>query len=205
MKIRKIQNILALVIAALSLSSFMSYASADLGKTNARSEKRQKKEKGDLKIYIETEINSSADHVWEILGTKYADVSVWSSLVDTSYSITAEDLPMGYEALPNSPVPARITVAGKKEHKITEVLTIYNDESRELKFYGEGLPGFFVSSSDHQRVESIADNKCKVSFNIELKLKGPGIMLKGLLKKRFFKVMTEFQNELKVYAESGEV
>ncbi len=192
MKLNKIQTFLAMAVVVILLSSFKNFKSDDLEKPN-------------IKVYIETEINASADHVWEILGKQYADIYKWSNFVDTSYSIAAEDLPEGYTALPNAPVPARITAAGKKGTKVTEVLTIYNDETRELKFYGEGLPGFIKFSSDHQRVESLGDNKCKVSFSIEMKLKGPLVLLKGLVKKRFFKVMTSIQNELKVYAETGEV
>ncbi len=192
MKMKKIQTTLAMAIVVILLSSFKNNKSDELEKPN-------------LKVYIETEINASADHVWEILGKQYADVSKWSNFVDTSYSIAAEDLPQGYTALPNAPVPARITVAGKKEQKAIEVLTIYNDETRELKFYGEGLPGFIEFVSDHQRVESIGENKCNVSFSIEMKLKGPVVLLKGLVKKRFLKVMTSLQNELKVYAETGEL
>jgi len=153
MEMKKIQIMLAMALVVMLLSSFKNYKSDDLEKPN-------------LKVYIETEINASAGQVWEILGKQYVDISKWSNFVDTSYSVSAEDLPEGYTALPNAPVAARVTVAGKKGNKAIEVLTIYNDETRELKFYGEGLPGFIEFVSDHQRVESIM--KLGFAFSAEL-------------------------------------
>jgi len=55
-------------------------------------------------------------------------------------------------------------------------------------------------------VEPIAENTCKVTTNITANLGGiKGVLLGGILKKNFTKLINRFLKDWKTYAETGEV
>ena len=164
--------------------------------------------KPNVKVQIKTKINAPADKVWEILGHQFANISEWTSVVVTSKALTANEIPEGsYQPAESASVPARQTTSINKGKSatLTEVVTAYSDEHRELTFYGVGLPSFIAYASDKQSVISTGENECEVVFNVEIRLKGIFKLFKGAAKKRFAANFKKVQNDLKIYAETGKV
>ena len=164
--------------------------------------------KPNVNVQIKTKINAPADKVWEVLGKQFADISKWTSVVEDSKAIRLDEIPSNeFTPADNAPVPARqtISVNGGRKATLIEVLTLYSDEKRTLKFYGLGLPSFIAYAGDKQSVIPMREKECEVVFDVEMRLKGIFKLFKGIAKKRFAKNFKKVQNDLKVYVETGKV
>ena len=164
--------------------------------------------KPNVTVQIKTKINAPADKVWGILGKQFAYVNKWTTVVEASKALSADEIPPNdFTPAANAPLPARQTtsVNGGRKATLIEVLTSYSDEDRTLKFYGLGLPSFIAFAGDKQSVISTGEHECEVVFDIEMRLKGVFSLLKGIAKKRFAKNFKKVQNDLKVYSETGEI
>jgi len=162
--------------------------------------------KPNVVVQIKTKINAPAGAVWEILGKQFSDISKWTSVVESSKAITIDEIPPNdFSLAENAPTPARqtISVNGGRRVTLIEVLTLYSDENRVLKFYGLGLPGFIAFATDKQSVISTGQNECVLVFEVEMRLKGIFKLFKSIAKRRFAKNFKKVQSDLKVYAETG--
>ena len=166
---------------------------------------KMKMNKPNVVVQVKTKINAPADKVWAILGKQFADISNWTSFVESSKALTADEISSGYTPAANAAVPARqTTVENKgKTSTLVEVVTMYSDERRELTFYGLGLPKFIEYASDKQSVIVNGVNECTVVFDVKVRLKGIFKLFKGKAEKRFAENFKKVQNDLKIYAEKG--
>ncbi len=156
-------------------------------------------------MHIETEIEAPADKVWQILAHQFVDISEWSTLINESRLIPINEIPKGYEPTPSAPAPARQTESSIGPTLI-EVITHYSEEEKKLTFEGADMPAlFFVYAKDTQSVIPISEGKSKLTFDIDIKLRGLFQVFNSILESRFSSTMAEVQNDLKIYAETGQI
>lgn len=157
-----------------------------------------------IKIYLEKDMDASAEEVWEILGNQFGNISQWASTVDKSVPVNREEVPKKYNPPSNAPALARKVNSGKKEGM--EVLTYFSDDDYTLEFQtavdGSGPLIFSITS---QKVRPIGKNKSKVIFEVKMYLKGALKLMKGKVKKSIEKNLSSVLQELKAYAETGDI
>ncbi len=156
-----------------------------------------------MSLHIETEINAPAQKVWEILAHDFAGMAKWTTTLSDSREITGSEIPAGIIPAGNAPVPARETTSAIVT--AIEVITKYSEENRELMFEAANLPMMLSSARNRQQVAALGDNKSKVSFDIDLQLRGIFKVMAPILKRRFSSTMGNVQQELKTYAETGQL
>jgi hypothetical protein len=115
-----------------------------------------------MHLRLEQKMHAHPDTVWRALGTEFADISNWSTFVETSRAIDQSEVPSPWIAAPTAPVPGRVT---KTKATLTEVLTAYSAENRSLTFYAVGLPRIIRRARDIQTVTDDGDGTCSVSFD----------------------------------------
>ena len=150
--------------------------------------------------HLEIEIDAPADAVWAILGTRFADVGDWATLIDSSRVMSAAEVPADYRVHVDAPVPGRWTPS--KFGEPAEVLVDYSDEDRALTFWAANLPGILVHSQNTQQVTSTGDGTSRVTFDIHAqpKMKFMRKKMTAILERGIGTVLVD----LKVYAETGE-
>lgn len=157
-----------------------------------------------MRLFIETEINTSADTVWDILGHQFADIGMWFTGVDYSRALTTEEIPAEISVAERAPIPGRITQ--NKAGTMKEFLVKYSDQDRSFTFYVTGIPRFIISHSENNsRVIEIAPDKCLLVFDIYMKFILPFMILSPLLKQRLRKMMQGLHAELANYAMTGKI
>lgn len=173
---------------------------------NSIEDKTDNVKKANVTFEVRTKINASADDVWKVLGEKFDKISEWTEFVESSVLVESTDIDQTpYTPDISSPVPARKTKVINKGRtsEIIEVVTMYSEENKSLKFYGVGLPRFILFASDVQSVVPIGENECEVVFKVEMRVKGVFKVLKNKLKKHFSESMAHLQNDLKEFVELG--
>ncbi|MEM7344256.1 MAG: SRPBCC family protein [Chloroflexota bacterium] len=187
--LKKIGKILAGLLGILILAIGLSYLLAP----------------NTIELHLETEIDAPAEEVWQILAHQFDDIDTWSASVSESQAITLNEVPNGFTADPASPYPGRITIAGPGV-KATEVITEYSEEDMMFTFEGVDLPPLvFEYAKDTQRIIPMGEGKSKVTFDVSMKTRGIFKAVNPLLAARFTSSFTTIQQELKVYAETGQV
>ena len=156
-----------------------------------------------MQVHIETEINAPAEEVWQILAHQFADMADWTTTLSESRVVEASELPEGLKIAANAPVPARETTSSFA--KAIEVIYEYSEEKMELTFEAANLPPILSTAANTQRVVAKGSNKCLLTFDMNIGLKGIFKILAPILQRRFQNTMGKVQGELKVYAETGKV
>lgn len=163
--------------------------------------KGDKKEKGIFHVKVSVDIAAPAEEVWDILGRQFAEIDIWSSTVTESVAVPFEEVPAHVTASTNSKVAGRTTTS--KALEATEILIAYSDSGREFTFQAVKTPGFIVYARNHSTVTELGTGRSRVTFDIDMKLKGVMSVLKGKFKKKLTKAMGQVQQDLKHYAETG--
>lgn len=161
----------------------------------------QKKEKGKLTVNVSVEIDAPADEVWNVIGKQFAEIEKWSSAIISSEAVPFNQVPTGFVASQNSQVAGRKTKS--KTLDATEILVEYSDQEQAFTFVTAETPSFIVHGQNHTQVSILSPNQSRVTFDIEMQLKGLPRILKAVFKKKMTKVMTEVQQDLKQYVETG--
>lgn len=144
-------------------------------------------------------INVSADSLWSII-RQFNDVAIWSSNMD---KITLYGEPEFEGASCNGRTCESSGVYGI----VKEKMILFNDKTRELAYESvEGGPSFLLYGQNHWTVVEIGPNQSTLTLDFEMHLKRfSGFFLSGIIKNSIAKQMPHFFNDLKVYAETGEV
>ncbi len=139
-------------------------------------------------------VDTSADKVWEILGTNFNDISEWASPVISSHAIP--DLPAGSGRI------CQIKGLGETYERIEN----YNDAGCEFTFTLEStkLPSFMRRIENTWHVEPHGDNQAWVSVTSDISLLPVfSQLLSGKIHKGLVKSADELLTELKYFAENG--
>ncbi len=150
---------------------------------------------------ISDTINVSADALWSI-ARDFENVGLWSSNVKLS---TGSGTP-AFEGAPCSNRTCHVEGIGK--YSVVEEKLVYFDESkRELAYQlTDGGPGFLLLAQNHWTVLSVGPNQSKLKMDATMRLKKfMGFLLGNQLKKTILKAMPLAMQEIKTYAETGEV
>ncbi|MFK7922722.1 MAG: SRPBCC family protein [Bacteroidia bacterium] len=161
----------------------------------------QAQEKGKLAVNVSIDINASAAEVWNILGTQFAEIEKWSSAITSSEEVPYSQVPSHIVAMSNSLVAGRKTKS--KTIDATEIIVEYSDAKKALTFVNAETPSFLVYAINYTQVSTLAANQSRVTFDIELQLKGLPIIFKSVFKKKMTKAMTQLQQDLKQYVEAN--
>ncbi len=136
-----------------------------------------------MKLHLEQEINAQADKVWELLGPQFADISEWASGLEYSRSITQDEVPADYSVDPSAPILGRATPNPLGE--LREILIKYSDADKTFTFRGAGLPPMVSRATNTTKVTEIGTNKCLVTMDIQMDLRGPFKLFDPILRRRF--------------------
>ena len=156
-----------------------------------------------MQVHIETEINAPAEKVWQILAHQFADMADWTNTLSESRIVDKNELPKGLKIAANAPVPARETTSSFA--KAIEVISDYSEEKMTLTFEAANLPPILSTAANTQRVVAKDANNCLITFDMNIGLKGVFKIMTPVMKRRFQSTMGKVQQELKIYAETGQV
>lgn len=152
-----------------------------------------------MNVHLETEIAAPADKAWAVLGTDFAGIDHWSTVVTTSRPIAGDEVPPGLTVAESAPVPGRET---KTKVTLIEVLTEFDDAGRSLTFVGVGLPPIVNRAENTQSIVETGQDSSKVVFDVEFDFRGPFRLLSPLMAKRMSATFGDVQKDLKHYLET---
>ncbi len=188
-------KMIGLGVMVFALQSFTSTTSI-----SSTPQKDKKVKKLELQRTGDT-INVSADRLWEIVGTDFANVGIWSTAVDHSVG-------KGDPEFAGATCTTRgCELNAKGFNNILEELTEFNDTTQQLTFIViDGMPGFVTSAKSHWEIIALSDSTStmKIVSSIEMK-PFMGSLMGGMLKKNITKIIPTVLDDLKVYAETGTI
>lgn len=156
-----------------------------------------------MDVHIETEINTPAAKVWQILAHQFAAMDVWTETLSECRALDASEIPAGFKPASGAPQPVRETTSSFA--KAIEVIVEYSEQDMRLRFDTANLPAILSSASNTQRVVSMGENRCKIIWDLDIQMRGIFKIMEPLMKRRFLKSFGGIQQELKIYAETGKV
>lgn len=143
----------------------------------------------------EITINASANHLWTILAQDYDKIGEWATAV--------------VESSPNPDVPegeGRVCSTSFGDNK--EIITHLDEQERSFTYAVEfaKVPFFLEGIDNTWIVEPQGDNQSLVSMNADVRLKTVvGTLIAPLMKRRMEKGFVGLLEELKYYAETGQI
>ena len=166
---------------------------AQTGKKNKYKEIKQTK--------VSTIFNVSADAIWQIVGPGFSNASTWSRAVDRATTSGEPD----FEGAPCSNRSCELNASGFD--KISETIIEYNPEERRLGYsVDSGLPGFVIYMANNWHIREVGANQSQVEMTVTIHLKPfMGTLMGNLFRKNVNKVLDEAIEDLRIYAETGEV
>ena len=169
---------------------------------SANAQKAENKKYREIKeTKVSPVINVDAAELWNIIGPGFSDVSKWSRAVD--HATTSGD--PTFEGASCSNRYCDLNASGF--NKISETIIEYNENDRKLGYtVDSGLPGFVTYMANNWRVIEVGPGQSKAEMNITMRMKPfMGFLMGGLFKMNVNKVLKEVIEDLKIYAETGEV
>ena len=143
-------------------------------------------------------INADTDKVWGIVAHDFERVGEWSSAVVSSGPNPGAIAPEG--AL----VGGRVCdVPGIGDLK--ETFTAYDEAGKQFTFEVTGMPSFITLAKNTVNVRSLGQNKSEVSLNIQMETNAIGKVMGPMFKVKLTNTLNSFLDELKGYAESGQI
>lgn len=156
----------------------------------------QKKVQVEQSIYVDV----PKDSLWKITALEYEKIGVWSAGVKTSEG--------GNVAGFNGEIHTeRVCVPGYKGFKkTTERIIDYAPEQYYFTYQiAEGLPGM-VKYATNTWTHKDEGEGTRITMQVKMELKGfMGTIMKGPMSKKMNKILKENLEELKIYAETGEL
>lgn len=146
-------------------------------------------------IYIDVPI----EQLWEITAENFADIGKWSAGVNASEGQGA--------GVNGSEVTERVCQPSYKGFKATtERFIEYNPDDYSFTYQiTEGMPGM-VKYAENVWTHKKKGNGTELTMGVNMELQGfMGWLLKGTMKKKMGKILNENLEELKIYAETGEL
>ncbi len=185
-----------LLLLLLTVTTIISTVIAQNGKNSSTIEKRYRIIERELSSDI---INVSADSLWAIC-RQFDKGAEWTSTLRHSYGT-------GKPQHEGAPCSSRTCEIDGKGSKVVEELIMFSDENKELSYnLTEGAPAFITLANNHTRIVEVGDNQSKVEMNVTMHMKKfAGFFLGGLITRQMEKQVKIVMEELKIYAETGEV
>lgn len=144
-------------------------------------------------------IATSIEKLWEITALNFGKVDRWISGVNHSTS--------SGEGVNGAVCDERTCVPSYKGFKETsEKIIAYDEENYAFTYkIAQGLPGF-VKFAQNTWTHQEQGNGTLITMQVSMQVTGlMGFLMKGLMRKNMSKILLEALEELKVYAETGQV
>ena len=149
----------------------------------------------------EVVINISAEKLWKIIGPGFADFDKWATIVDHSTG-------KGESEIDGAPLNERVCIVnGQGPNEVTEKFLKYSESDMHLSYEAtQGMHEMMAKATNEMTVVHESDNRSKIIVNMEWWVRGPlpeemSEMMEGNLNT----LIDVFLNDLKVFAETGEV
>lgn len=145
-------------------------------------------------------INVSADSLWAIC-REFDKTGEWTSTLKHSYGAGKPQ----YEGATCSKRVCETNFG--KGNQVAEELVMFSDKNKELSYnLVEGAPSFITLANNHWKVSEITTNQSKIEMNVTMHMKKfAGFFLGGIIKRQMSKQVNVVLDELKIYAETGEI
>lgn len=184
------QTITSLILVGLAFFTFNSSAMA-----------RDGKKYREVKVIKTSKvINVSADSLWNLV-KEFDKVGEYLSGIDRTVGSGEPE----FEGATCSNRTCHVNLKGYNE--VHEKLTMFNPAKRELayEFLGGGPP-FLLFAGNHWTVTEIGPNQCKLNMEATMHLKKfAGFLFGGKLQKTIERELPISLDEIKLYAETGEI
>lgn len=154
----------------------------------------------DIKESIE--VNTPADKAWEIIGPNFLNIGDWGRGIKRSWN--NQEVKATFKGAPAGGRFCDLGKMGIAEERILH----YDQAKREITWSAKSdkIPGFIKNLQNVLKVEVVNDDTCKVYTNITADASGiGGLLMGGMIKKNFNKLLKGFVKDWKCYTESGEV
>ena len=143
-----------------------------------------------MNVEQKTTINVSADALWKIIGTDFADVKIWAvRMIDSRSGDDLGELGGRY-------------VNTVEYGEATETLYLFDNEKRELAYSVNGnLPPVITDVTTAWRVEPDGENRSIVINTFEAKMLQPE--MEEMIHGRLMAGLVPLHEQLKHFAENG--
>ncbi|HAS47198.1 MAG TPA: hypothetical protein DCS93_42340 [Microscillaceae bacterium] len=145
------------------------------------------------------QINVPREQLWEITAHYFDKVDRWISGVNHSTG--------SGQGIEGAVCHERTCLPSYKGFKETsEKIIAYDDENYVFTYQvARGLPGF-VKYAKNTWTHEAKGNATLITMQVSMQVQGVmGFLMKGLMRKNMSKILQEALEELKVYAETGQV
>ena len=157
---------------------------------------------GKIDVKREGTIDATVEELWQILSGGFTEVGTWASGVNWS-----KPNPQATEVLDGAPTGGRICdVPGLGQ--TDERLIRFDAESHTYGYSvaAEKFPGFLSNVQNIWNVREAGPEAARVSANLTADARGIlGVVMGPIMKSRFVKAIDRSIEDLRVYAETGEV
>jgi len=157
---------------------------------------------GTIGVKRETTIDATVEELWQILSGAFNDVGTWASGVNWSKPNS-----QATEVLDGAPTGGRICDVpgfGRTDERIIR----FDVESHTIGYNAtsEKIPGFVSNLQNIWNLRETGPEATRVSSNLTADVRGiRGVVMGPMMKARFGKAVDRFIEDLRVYAETGEV
>ncbi|MEM8898324.1 MAG: SRPBCC family protein [Bacteroidota bacterium] len=145
-------------------------------------------------------INIPQDSLWQITALEFHKIGIWSAGVKSSEGGSIG----GFNGITYT---ERVCVPGYKGFKkTTERIIDFQPDTYQFTYQiAEGLPKMVKYATNTWTHEN-EGNSTKITMRVNMELRGlMGSLLKGAMTKKMGKILKENLEELKIYAETGEL
>jgi hypothetical protein len=157
---------------------------------------------GKIEVKRESTIDATVEELWQVLSGGYTDVGSWASLVNWS-----KPNPEAIEILDGAPTGGRICDVpgfGRTDERIIR----FDVESHTIGYsvIAEKIPGFVSNVQNIWSLREAGPEATRVSSNLTADVRGiRGVVMGPMMKSRFGKAVDRSTEDLRVYAETGDV
>jgi hypothetical protein len=156
---------------------------------------------GKIEVKRESTIDATVEELWQVLSGGYTDVGSWASLVNWS-----KPNPEAIEILDGAPTGGRICDVpgfGRTDERIIR----FDVESHTIGYsvIAEKIPGFVSNVQNIWSLREAGPEATRVSSNLTADVRGIRGVVGPMMKSRFGKAVDRSTEDLRVYAETGDV
>ncbi len=157
---------------------------------------------GRIDVKRESTIDATVEELWQILSSAFTDVGTWASGVNWS-----KPNPQATQVLDGAPTGGRICDVpgfGQTDERIIR----FDLQSHTIGYSAtsEKLPGFVSNLQNIWNIREAGPEAARVSSNLSADVRGiRGVVMGPMMKSRFGKAVDRFIEDLRVYAETGDV
>jgi carbon monoxide dehydrogenase subunit G len=145
-----------------------------------------------MEVKKQITMNAPAEKIWDVVGTRFNEISEWVSFVE--HSAPNPDLPEGEGR-----------VCQTDFGPVKENITAFDAETRSLAhtIEGKSTPFFMKDILNIWQVEPLDENRSQVTFKIKARVLPPfKQLLTSRLESKFGERADEYVNELQVFVEN---